>query len=88
MSHALAIAHFNDLTHGKFNLSQVIIESADETLDPTFKVTSFRPWLVDSNTPSKSGASHLQMAKCKDVFAFGNSLFDLMIGKKSENEKF
>ena len=46
MSHAFAIAHYNGLTHNKFNLSQVLLQQFVDT--PLFKLTSFRPWLVGS----------------------------------------
>ena len=55
-----------------------------------FKITSFRPWLVTLRNINKkltekiSESNMLQIAKCKDLFDFGSSIFDFMIGKKSE----
>ena len=42
ISHAFAIAHANNLTHGIFDLSQVIVDP----LCNTFKIINFRPWLA------------------------------------------
>ena len=52
ISHAFAIAHHNKLTHGGFNLSQVLLKSFVDV--PFLKLTSFRPWLVGSNNPVKN----------------------------------
>ncbi len=55
-----------------------------------FKITSFRPWLVTLRNINKkftekiSESNMQQFAKCKDLFDFGSSIFDFMIGKKSE----
>lgn len=50
------------------------------------KVNAFRPWLV-KKPPQGSIITEddmLQISKCKDIFDFGVSIFDLMIGKKEE----
>lgn len=41
----MSIAHASGLTHGKFNLGQVLFVNLSED-HFEFKVTSFRPWLV------------------------------------------
>ena len=88
-AHALAIAHLNDLTHGKFNLSQVLVTDPQHEEMPNFKVTSFRPWLVGTLKPLHKlmDSERLQIAKCRDLFDFGVSIFEFMIGKKTETEK-
>jgi len=42
ISHAFSYAHTCNLTHGKFDLTQVLLDSSMTE----FKVTNFRPWLA------------------------------------------
>jgi hypothetical protein len=73
ISHAFAISHHNKLTHGAFNLSQVLLKDFIDV--PFFKLTSFRPWLVGSKNPVKSleigkllsGRDIYKIACCKDL---------------------
>ena len=44
VSQAFAYAHSCGLTHGKFDLSQVILDGSLTQ----FKITNFRPWLAQS----------------------------------------
>lgn len=48
MSHAMMIAHSNDLTHGAFNLSNILVRQDEYQI--CFKVNSFKPWLVREPT--------------------------------------
>lgn len=94
MSHAFAIAHYNGLTHGAFNLSQVLLKDFIDV--PFFKLTSFRPWLVGSkNTVKTLEISKLlskrdikQIAFCKDLQDFGTSIYEILIQKSTEDVKF
>jgi hypothetical protein len=61
-----------------------IINEADPSWIPTFRVTSFRPWL-SKTCKAKQGASlqeRLQITKCRDLFEFGKSIFEFLIGEK------
>ena len=90
ISHAFAIAHRSGLTHGSFNLSQVlitnrgIINESEPTWTPTFKITSFRPWLTRA-CKSKERTTldqKVQISKCRDLFDFGKSIFEFLVGEK------
>lgn len=92
ISSALSLAHRNDLIHGKFDLSQVLkTNDPYEEFLPCFKIISFRPWLVQKVQKDKyinevmTDEDMLQILKCKDLFDFGASIFDFMIGKTDEN---
>lgn len=95
ISHAMAFAHYNNLTHGQFDLTQIVL---DDTFSQ-FKVTNFRPWLaegrsydliqdVTSDFKILHSKEKYRIAKCRDVFAFGESLYDLMLNKSCKDEKF
>lgn len=44
----MMIAHSNDLTHGAFNLSNILVRQDEDQI--CFKVNSFKPWLVKEPT--------------------------------------
>ena len=63
---------------------------------PFFKLTSFRPWLVGSDNPINnlevkkllSEKDILNIARYKDLQDFGNAIFDILVQKTSEEDKF
>ena len=96
ISHALSFAHYNNLTHGQFDLTQVVLDDSFTQ----FKVTNFRPWLADGRSYDliqdcqSTGFKNLhseekyRIAKSRDLFAFGEALYDLMLNKSCKEEKF
>ena len=94
ISHAFAIAHHNKLTHGGFNLSQVLLKDFIDV--PFFKLTSFRPWLVGSKNPVKDleisklldDEDIFKIACSKDLQSFGTAIYDILTQKIAEDEKF
>ena len=89
ISSAFSIAHDCNLTHGAFDLTQVL---CDYNLS-NFKVTNFRPWLVNgrsfsfnsecetSNFRNLSKEDKVKIAKHQDIYDFGVSVYELMLAK-------
>ena len=95
ISHAFSIAHSSNLTHGIFDLTQVLCDSTMST----FKITNFRPWLAQAkhytfNMDCKN-ADFKQLtkeemniiAKNRDLYSFGKSIYEIMIAQTSKGEK-
>lgn len=96
ISHAFAYAHQGDLTHGMFDLTQTILDSTWSD----FKIINFRPWLAygknyefleDCRADSHKNLSKktmMEMAKSRDLFCFGEAIYDMMMNKTTKDERF
>ena len=94
VSQAFAYAHSCNLTHGKFDLSQVILDGSLTE----FKITNWRPWLAQSQTYDLLKECHsnnfrnltsdqkTRIAKSRDLYDFGEALYDLMLNKYTRDE--
>jgi hypothetical protein len=88
ISSAFECAHASNLTHGKFDLTQVV---ADEHLND-FKIVNLRPWLLngrqypllDDQKVMSGKKERLRYSKALDLYYFGVAIFELMFGKDSE----
>lgn len=88
VSHAFLNAHKSGLCHGDFDLTQVICDRNREN----FKMINFRPWLISKlqknssfdNEPIFTKEELLKIAKARDLYHFGESIFDMMVGKSSK----
>ena len=95
MSHAFSYAHTCNLTHGKFDLTQALLDSSMSE----FKVTNFRPWLAlgmdyeliqdceSQDFRKLTQEQKYRIAKSKDLFAFGEAIYDLMLNKMDKGER-
>ena len=95
VSQAFAYAHSCNLTHGKFDLSQVILDGSFKE----FKITNFRPWMaqgqdydlvqdcVAPNFRNLTPDQKSRIAKNRDLFAFGEALYDFMLNKSARDEE-
>ena len=93
ISHAFSYAHSGDLTHGRFDLTQVILDGTWSD----FKIINFRPWLaqgksygiLDEGQNSRlSAEAKLKLARSRDLFCFGEALYDMMMNKTTKDEQF
>lgn len=95
VSHAFSYAHTGNLTHGKFDLTQALLDS---TLTE-FKITNFRPWLalgmdyvmtqdcLSHDFRNLTPEQKYKIAKSRDLFDFGEAIYDLMLNKGDRGEK-
>jgi hypothetical protein len=95
ISHAFSYAHSSDLTHGMFDLTQVLLDQSKTD----FKITNFRPWLMIGKNYEilehcQSDACRFlslsdkkKLAKSRDLYKFGEAIYDLMLNKSNKEEK-